>query len=479
MLIFIAAFFIAQGGHAANAPINQNGTWCSNEGGSCGFSGAKVVRFGSGERWVSKTMTGPVTCSVASFGSDPWPGWGKMCFVSSEVVPTQIGDGGAKWCSNEGGTCGFTGSRVIRFGSGARWMVKTLTGGTPCTVAAFGSDPYPNWGKMCFVTTDVVTAAPTPVPVPVVSAPLAIPFKLGVYEGSSPDALVSYETYLNRKMDYINATIPSENWANMTDTSLYWWFSKLWQPSGLDRVVLTIPMIPTFGVYSGPTLNDAAAAQALTDGANGANDAYFVKMRQTLIAAGYKTNIIRLGWEMNGNWYNWRANVNPTAWVAYWRRIVGILKADPAFKPRFDWNPTIQTQAIAAEKVYPGDDLVDFIGIDVYDSDWSRYPAGSNNPAVQREVWDKTILNGDHGLKFYAAFAKAHGKPLHIDEWDVGTPDGHQGGDNPYFVQSLVDWAKDPANRVELMMHYDDPSLQPDRTQFPNSSALLKKLFGK
>ena len=387
--------------------------------------------------------------------------------ATAQTPSTEIG-AAATWCSNEGGRCTFTGTKVVRFGSGIRWITKTLSAPTACTVEAFGSDPWPNWGKMCFVAKETVVVAPTPPK-----------FKLGVYEGSIAAARIkTYESFLNRPLDYINDTVVSENWDHMVGDGLRWYFAPNWTPAGLDRVVLTVPMLPTFAKYDGPSLNDADAAKALQDGANGVYDAYWVKMRQSLLASGFTGNYVRLGWEMNGNWYNWRANVNPTAWVAYWRRIVGILNADPNSKFRFVWNPTLADQAIAAEKVYPGDDVVSAIGLDVYDSDWSRYPAGSGVLEVQKQVWDKTILNGPHGLAFYDAFAKLHRKPIQIDEWGVGPGSGHMGGDNPFFIQAFYDWVANPDHNVTLVMYYDDPTLLPP-TNFPNSSALLKKLFGR
>ena len=312
------------------------------------------------------------------------------------------------------------------------------------------------------------------------STPVASSVALGAYEGAvNLPNFAEYETFLNRPLDYFNDTVPSEDWDHLTNSSLYYYFLANYKTvGGPARLVITLPMVPTFGKYDGPTLNDAAAAQALADGASGVNDAYWIKARQQLLASGYTTNFIRLGWEMNGNWYNWRANVNPTAWVTYWRRIATILNDDPRAHFRFVWNPTLADQAIAAETVYPGDDLVAAIGLDVYDSDWSRYPAGTGNLTVQKQVWDKTILNGPHGLTFYAAFAKMHRKPIHIDEWGVGPASGHMGGDNTYFIQAMVDWAHDPANNVTILMYYDDPTLRPGATSFPNASALLKTLLG-
>jgi hypothetical protein len=38
-----------------------------------------VVRFGDGDKWVQKTLTGYAQCAIATFGSDPLVGSNKFC----------------------------------------------------------------------------------------------------------------------------------------------------------------------------------------------------------------------------------------------------------------------------------------------------------------------------------------------------------------------------------------------------------------
>jgi hypothetical protein len=62
-------------------------------------------------------------------------------------------------CSAEGGTCTFRGKRRVRFGAGGFYAIHTVTGSTPCTVAAFG-DPASGVPKSCDVEVPGMQIAP-------------------------------------------------------------------------------------------------------------------------------------------------------------------------------------------------------------------------------------------------------------------------------------------------------------------------------
>ncbi len=63
-------------------------TWCANANFMCKFSGTKNVRFGINGKYVVKSFTNGVMCSVANFG-DPYPGVPKQCWhTSATLTPT-------------------------------------------------------------------------------------------------------------------------------------------------------------------------------------------------------------------------------------------------------------------------------------------------------------------------------------------------------------------------------------------------------
>ena len=85
-------------------------------------------------------------------------------------------------------------------------------------------------------------------------------------------------------------------------------------------------------------------------------------------------------------------------------------------------------------------------------------------------------------------FSKSHNKHTSIPEWGVvNRTDGHGGGDNPYFVNQMVQWFK--TNGVAYQNYFDFNSqtmqtailnVQGSRyidNQFPNSAAAYQAAF--
>ena len=85
--------------------------------------------------------------------------------VEHDAMATDWPAGYSK-CADEGGTCkvGAT-PRAVSFGIDGNWVVKTLSGNQPCTLATFGTDPDPEVTKKCAVI-KTTSPAPTPTPTP-------------------------------------------------------------------------------------------------------------------------------------------------------------------------------------------------------------------------------------------------------------------------------------------------------------------------
>ncbi len=82
------------------------------------------------------------------------------------------------------------------------------------------------------------------------------------------------------------------------------------------------------------------------------------------------TPIVRFGHEMNGNWYPWgrdRGGNEPHDYVDAFRRTVTIFREQGVSNVRWLWSPNVAgpTSARLAE-YYPGDDVVDLVGLDGY-----------------------------------------------------------------------------------------------------------------
>ncbi len=99
---------------------------------------------------------------------------------------------------------------------------------------------------------------------------------------------------------------------------------------------------------------------------------------------------------------------------------------------RYDWCPGWGPQDSPADLAYPGDDVVDYIGLDVYDF---------KHEGSVEERWNTFYLKAPFGLEWHRDFAARHGKPMSYPEWGVGNF-----GDNPYFIQQMHDWfVREPA----------------------------------
>jgi hypothetical protein len=114
-----------------------------------------------------------------------------------------------------------------------------------------------------------------------------------------------------------------------------------------------------------------------------------------------------------------------------WRRLIPMYRAVSS-DLTFDW--CVSGGSPNPEAWYPGDDVVDVVGMDQYDIVW-QHPGG--DPAQR---W--AFLQPNY--QWHADFAAQHGKPAAIDEWALWTSrDATQGGggDNPTFISNVAAWA--------------------------------------
>lgn len=146
---------------------HAEGGWlpCGSEGQTCVVSSPSTVRFGADGRYAYRNVNGPVYCHDSVFG-DPAYGERKQCAYRfghnqspDDRHPGEWSGGGwsggnahneSGWnfCAREKGYCDFRGTREVRFGANGRFAVRTVSGGTDCSVQVFG-DPNPGVKKTC------------------------------------------------------------------------------------------------------------------------------------------------------------------------------------------------------------------------------------------------------------------------------------------------------------------------------------------
>jgi hypothetical protein len=225
------------------------------------------------------------------------------------------------------------------------------------------------------------------------------------------------------------------------------------------RLALGVPLLPNRGA-------------SLARGAAGAYDDQFRSIAEQVVAEGGADAVIRLGWEFDGSWYPWSGWKDPEAFVAYWRRVVEVMRSVQGQHFRFDWNSAADRSDPSA--LYPGDDVVDVIGLDVYDQTYDI-------TLVDPEARWQDMIDRPGGLAWLATFATEHAKPMSLPEWGLTSRhvDGSQ-PDNPRFVQGVHEFVT--AYRV-LYHNYFDTTKDGETWSlrsgdFPESALTYLDLFG-
>jgi hypothetical protein len=263
--------------------------------------------------------------------------------------------------------------------------------------------------------------------------------------------------------DYL---IGSEGWNGMDGAGgSESWMLNQWRPTGL-RLVVGVPIIPD------------GTGGTLAQGAAGAYNQYFTTLAQTLVAGGAGNAILRLGWEFNGNWFNWSVANNTDAqnFAAYWRQIVNTMRAVPGQQFGFLWNPNNgNSSSWNVELAYPGSAYVDYVGTDVYDEYWG-------SPKTAQASWSWAV-NQSYGLNWLVNFAAREGRPIAVPEWSVTIrSDGFGLDDDPYFVQQFGAWVAANDVAFTCIFSYNDSAGSQDNDitdgLFPNALTAFRATFG-
>jgi len=290
---------------------------------------------------------------------------------------------------------------------------------------------------------------------PTTTAPAPLPWGLGVFAGG-PNGVRDFERWLGRPVNVVTAYLDRTSWATMlgsVDTTLPRWDGHR------VRLTLGVPLLPRRGA-------------TLARGAAGAYDDHFRAIAARVVAAGRPDAVIRLGWEFDGHWYPWSGWRDPDAFVAFWRRVVEVMRSVPGQRFLFDWNSA--ADRTDPTPLYPGDDVVDVIGIDVYDETYGR-------ALIDAEVRWRDLVERPGGLGWLVAFAAEHGKPISVPEW--GLSSRHVDGsdpDNPRFVEGMHRFVTEHDVLYHAYFdHTDDDETWSLRSgAFPRAAEAYRALFG-
>jgi hypothetical protein len=248
---------------------------------------------------------------------------------------------------------------------------------------------------------------------------------LGVFVGfNEGERLLQFEQDLGTPVDLVVTMADSRSPSDMNG-SVYGQFaaSDAYLPGLSDRldVVLSVPI--AFGPGGMARTEDGreTIGQNLRATADGRHDSDFRLVARYLVAAGYEDAIIRLAHEFDGDWAPYSARDNTDAFIAAFRHVHDVMTAESsAF--RFDWTAMVPYFIEHGLVAYPGDDVVDMIGLDVY---W-RDPE-----PISDEVWERVY---QPVLQTHLEFARERGKQVSYPEW------GRSFADDASFVDLMHDW---------------------------------------
>jgi hypothetical protein len=304
-------------------------------------------------------------------------------------------------------------------------------------------------------------------------------FVQGVYRGpgaSGVSDMAAYDQWLGHGVP-LASDYEAQDWIDIGNPT--WQTSPWgqWVASGAGRnLVLSVPMLPA----NTPGVSLAACA-------SGSYDSTWTALAQNLVKDGLSSAHLRLGWEFDGDWYPWGAPPGSgleSSLAGCFRDVVLAMRAaEPGAHFSFIWNLSTRfnSDTTYLANTWPGGDVVDYVGIDLFDQSWAAntYPYPSPCDATCMLQHQKNAWASNYGF-FSAldAFAVTKGKPFCVPEWGVSAS-ANGGGDDPYFVQQMHDAMVTPANNVAFEAYFDAAghSLSAQPYAFPSSSALFTQLF--
>jgi Glycosyl hydrolase family 26 len=193
----------------------------------------------------------------------------------------------------------------------------------------------------------------------------------------------------------------------------------------------------------------------LADIASGRYDT-MLRARARALHAYARPVLLRLAHEPNGDWYTWSAHYDrgprvagntAATYVSAWRHVHEVFADAGAGNVAWVWSPNFRDFPAenGADHYYPGDDVVDWVGIDAYNG-------GSSTSGT---AWTGI---GQLIGPLYAAYAPR--KPIMLTE--VGSADA--GGDKAAWVDGLA--AELPARfpAVKAVVWFDKAEWRVDST---------------
>ncbi len=216
-------------------------------------------------------------------------------------------------------------------------------------------------------------------------------------------------------------------WGNEYNSRLTPEFFQVFQRRGVTPMITWEPWNPSMGVNQ--------EEYSLATIISGKHDEYIRQSARAI--ANYNNPVfLRFAHEMNGNWYPWSGTVNgnsPEQYALAWKHVVAIFRSEGVVNVTWVWTPNAgsvpNTQNNVLASYYPGDEYVDWVGLDGYnwgglqgDKSWRSFDQIFSRPYVEltaitekpimiaevgsvesggrKDLWFKELLSPDLGNKY-------------------------------------------------------------------------------
>lgn len=278
------------------------------------------------------------------------------------------------------------------------------------------------------------TPAPSPTPTreyPYVERPSGLFWDSGVF-GHDTELTRNFAEMRGHDLDVLGVSPTRGTWQN---TYSDWWLTDETIPRGFKGTLnVSVQLFPENG--------------SMEAAARGDYNRNFERLGR-MIAREYPDSYVRPGWEFNIENWAWRAtpeNVE-TFKEAFRQASISLKKGGP--KLRIVWNPNEGkgNSLPDATTAWPGDDVVDIVGLDAYD--WS--------PPYDEKGWQEHRTK-DQGWDFWAKWARDHGKMFALPEWGVIAGSDQSGGDNPKYIDYVMQWMVDNRDIMAFETYFEEPA---------------------
>lgn len=303
------------------------------------------------------------------------------------------------------------------------------------------------------------TTAPGPALHPGVAAGRAAALRAGIGSdvplfvvavGNDPADATQFEAWVGRPVDGVQLHTGRESWEDWSGS--IGWLLDVWSEQSRP-IFWSLQLLPR--------------GAPLAEGAAGAYDGHYVAAARTLATGQPEGRIfLRTGWEFNGDWMPWAATRGRADdFVATFRNLVAAFRS-VSDRFIFEWCPNIGDMGMDPGDAWPGDDVVDIVGVDFY------YQPQFESPDPDR-AWND-MVERRYGLAWHRDFAAAHGLPRAFSEWGVTLPNSSA------YIRHAATWFRE--DDVVYQSYWNSDGDFPGKlssNRIPDTGAAFRQAFGQ